>query len=459
MPRKRRAKRLTASVDRPLEDFKISENVSSPQEILGRLERLHPKLIDLSLDRVERLLGLLDNPQRRLPPVIHIAGTNGKGSTIAMLRALYEASGRKVHADTSPHLVRYNERFYIAGKEIEDAPLVDILEECERANAGTPITHFEITTAAAFLAFSRIPADILLLEVGLGGRFDATNVIDKPAVSVITPVSMDHMAFLGDTIEKIAFEKAGILKPRVPAVIGPQEPAALAVIKARAAEVGAPLYCYGQEWTIAEGGNGMLFSTGGKTRRYPRPGLLGAHQVLNAGQALMAADLAEESLETTERARAKGIAEASWPARMQHLENGVLVEYLNSGSSLWVDGGHNESAGEAVAKILDSWAAEPGALPVYLLFGSLNTRDPVCYLKHMRGRAQRLYVLPIPGTENSLTEDELMDGAKRAALPAIPVSTVQQALRDSQKKGKSVRFLICGSLYLAGHALGLNQNA
>lgn len=423
------------------------------------MQRLHPKLIDLSLDRLERLLGLLGSPEQKLPPVVHVAGTNGKGSTIAMLRAIYEAAGIRVHADTSPHLVRYNERFYIAGKEIEDAPLVEILEECERVNGGTPITHFEITTAAAFLAFSRTPADVLLLEVGLGGRFDATNVIDKPAVSVITPVSMDHMGFLGDTIEKIAFEKAGILKPGVPAVIGPQDPAALAVIEARAAEIGAPLHRYGHEWTIAEGGDGMLFSTGGKTRRYPRPGLLGAHQILNAGQALMAADLAESSVKTTEGARAKGIAEASWPARMQHLESGALTEYLNPGSSLWVDGGHNESAGEAVAKILDGWAAEPGALPVYLLFGSLNTRDPASYLKHMRGRAQRLYVLPIPGEENSLTEDALMDGAKRAALPAIPVSNVKQALRDSQKKGKSVRFLICGSLYLAGHALGLNQNA
>ncbi|MEP3123742.1 folylpolyglutamate synthase/dihydrofolate synthase family protein [Nisaea sp.] len=427
--------------------------------ILNRLQRLHPKLIDLSLDRLERLLGLLGNPEQKLPPVIHVAGTNGKGSTIAMLRAIYEAAGRKVHADTSPHLVRYNERFYIAGKEIEDAPLVEILEECERANAGAPITHFEITTAAAFLTFSRTPADILLLEVGLGGRFDATNVIEKPAVSVITPVSMDHMGFLGDTIEKIAFEKAGILKPGVPAVIGPQEPAALAVIEARAAEVGAPLYRYGKEWGVAEGGDGMLFSSDGTTRRYPRPSLLGAHQIFNAGQALMAADLAESSVETTEGARAKGITEASWPGRMQELEDGALTDYLAPGSMLWVDGGHNESAASSVAAILDTWAEERRALPVHLLFGSLNTRDPAAYLKHLRGRAARLYVMPIPGEENSLTEDELMDGAKRAAMPAIPVPTIQQALRDSQKKGAAVRFLICGSLYLAGHALGLNRSA
>ncbi|WP_420403344.1 bifunctional folylpolyglutamate synthase/dihydrofolate synthase [Nisaea sp.] len=389
--------------------------------------------------------------------MIHVAGTNGKGSTIAMLRGIYEAAGRRVHADTSPHLVRYNERFYIAGEEIGDAALVAILEECERANAGVPITLFEITTAAAFLAFSRTPADVLLLEVGLGGRFDATNVIETPAVSVITPVSMDHMSFLGDTIEKIAFEKAGILKPGVPAVIGPQDPAALAVIEARAAEVGAPLYRHGREWTIAEGGDGMLFSTGGTTRRYPRPGLLGAHQVANAGQALMAAELAEKPVPTTEGARAKGIAEARWPARMQQLREGALTDYLAPGSTLWVDGGHNESAGTAVAAILDGWAKEPGAPPVHLLFGSLNTRDPAAFLKHLKGHAKRLYVMPVPGEENSLTEDELMDGAKRAAMPAVPVRSVKQALRDSQKKGAPVRFLICGSLYLAGHALGINS--
>ncbi|UUX51773.1 bifunctional folylpolyglutamate synthase/dihydrofolate synthase [Nisaea acidiphila] len=389
--------------------------------------------------------------------MIHVAGTNGKGSTIAMLRGIYEAAGLKVHADTSPHLVRYNERFYVAGEEIGDAALVAILEDCERVNGGVPITLFEITTAAAFLAFSRSPADVLLLEVGLGGRFDATNVVEKPAVSVITPVSMDHMGFLGDTIEKIAFEKAGILKPGVPAVIGPQDPAALAVIAARAAEVGAPLYRYGQEWNVAEGGDGILFSAGGTTRRYPKPGLLGAHQIANAGQALMAADLAEKPVPSPEGARAKGIAEASWPARMQQLQDGALTEYLAPGSMLWVDGGHNESAGAAVAAILDGWAAEPGALPVHLLFGSLNTRDPAAYLRHLKGRAKRLYVMPIPGEENSLSEDELMDGAKRAAMPAVPVKTVQQALRDSQKKSTPVRFLICGSLYLAGHALGISS--
>lgn len=439
------------------EDRDIPETSPSPDPILERLQRLHPKLIDLTLDRLVTLLAGLGHPERKLPPVIHVAGTNGKGSTVAMLRGIYEAAGRVVHADTSPHLVRYNERFYVAGEEISDPVLAGILEECERVNGGAPITLFEITTAAAFLAFSRTPADVLLLEVGLGGRFDATNVVEKPAVSVITPVSMDHMAFLGDTIEKIAFEKAGILKPGVPAVIGPQEPGALAVIEKRATEVGAPLYRYGQEWSVAGAADGILFSAGGTTRRYPKPGLLGAHQIVNAGQALMAADLAEKAVRTTEGARAKGIAEAHWPARMQQLEDGTLIEYLAPGSTLWVDGGHNESAGEAVASILDGWASRPGAPPVHLLFGSLNTRDPAAYLKALKGRAARLYVMPIPGEENSLTEDALMEGAKRAAMPAIPVRTVQQALRDSQKTGRPVRFLICGSLYLAGHALGLNR--
>jgi dihydrofolate synthase/folylpolyglutamate synthase len=285
------------------------------EAVIERLHGLYPRLIDLSLERLERLLGQLDHPERRLPPVIHVAGTNGKGSTCAFLRAIGEAAGMRVHVATSPHLVRFNERIRLAGTLVTDAQLLEVLDEIERVNAGQPITVFEVLQAATFLLFARVPAELVVLEVGLGGRFDATNVVERPAACAITSISMDHREMLGETLGKIAFEKAGIIKPGVPVATGRQEAEAFAVIAARAAEVGAPLLARGEAWEVAPGADGFTFRDAGGVLQLPRPSLLGAHQLDNAGIAVAAARAS--GLGFSEEAIARGIASATWPARMQ----------------------------------------------------------------------------------------------------------------------------------------------
>ncbi|MFX4220919.1 MAG: bifunctional folylpolyglutamate synthase/dihydrofolate synthase [Thalassobaculum sp.] len=356
-----------------------------PDAILARLQTLHPKAIDLSLGRLQALLDRLGNPERSVPPVVHVAGTNGKGSTVAYLRAIFEAAGHRVHAYTSPHLVRFNERIRLAGDLIDDATFSAILEECEAANAGEPITLFEITTAAGFLAFSRIPADVLLLEVGLGGRFDATNVIDRPLITVITPVSIDHVQFLGDTIEKIAFEKAGIIKPGVPLVVGPQQPAGLAVIAKRAAELGAPMQVQGRDYAVRPDPDGLSVAFGGEVEALPRPALPGAHQADNAALAVAVARAVAGDLPNTPEHRAEGLRTASWPARMQRLTRGPLVERLPNGWTLWLDGGHNADAGRAVAAEIAEWRAARPDEPVHLIVGMLNTKAADDYLRPFAG--------------------------------------------------------------------------
>src|SRR5947208_3003629 len=313
-------------------------------ELLAELKALHPRRMDLSLGRIERLLAALGNPQDRLPPVIHIAGTNGKGSTVATLRACLEAAVYRVHVYTSPHLVRFHERIRLAGQLIKEDSLLALLEECERANAGAPITFFEITTAAAFLAFARVPADIVLLETGLGGRLDTTNVVRRPAVTAITPVSLDHQAFLGDTVAAIAAEKAGILKPGVPSVIGPQPDDAASVIAARAAAIGAPLYRWRQEWRCdADSPAGMRYEGGRWRLDLPPPALAGPHQIANAGTAIACLEqLSDFSLPAA--APADGVRHIDWPARLQQLQRGPLFEMLRPGWELWLDGGHNPAA-------------------------------------------------------------------------------------------------------------------
>src|SRR5947208_1337665 len=310
-------------------------------ELLAELKALHPRRMDLSLGRIERLLAALGNPQDRLPPVIHIAGTNGKGSTVATLRACLEAAVYRVHVYTSPHLVRFHERIRLAGQLIKEDSLLALLEECERANAGAPITFFEITTAAAFLAFARVPADIVLLETGLGGRLDTTNVVRHPAVAAITPVSLDHQAFLGDTVAAIAGEKAGILKPGVPAVIGPQPDDAAGVIEARAAAIGAPLYRWQKEWRCdpqpPPAAGGMRYEGGRWRLDLPLPALAGLHQTANAGTAIACLEqLSGFSLPAS--AISDGLRHIDWPARLQRLTRGPLVAMLPAGSELWLDG-------------------------------------------------------------------------------------------------------------------------
>lgn len=392
-----------------------------------------------------------------MPPVVHVAGTNGKGSTVAYLRAIFEAAGHRVHAYTSPHLVRFNERIRLAGELIDDATFAAVLEECETANAGEPITLFEITTAAGFLAFSRVPADVLLLEVGLGGRFDATNVIDRPLVSVITPVSIDHVQFLGDTIEKIAFEKAGIIKPGVPVVVGPQREAALKVIADRAAELGAPMRAHGHDYIVRAVRDGLTVDIDGRTEGLPRPALPGAHQIENAALAVAVARSVAADLANTPDNRADGLRTASWPARMQHLTRGPLSEMLPHGWTLWLDGGHNADAGRAVAAEIAEWRAERPDEPVHLIVGMLNTKAADDYLRPFAGLPASVSTVAIPGEAASLSAEAIAAMAGTAGVAAAARDSVAEALAGViAGGGRTGRVLIAGSLYLAGRVLAEN---
>ncbi|WP_170452526.1 bifunctional folylpolyglutamate synthase/dihydrofolate synthase [Ruegeria arenilitoris] len=415
--------------------------------ILDRMMALHPKIIDLTLDRVWRLLEALGNPQDKLPPVIHIAGTNGKGSTQAMIRAGLEGAGLTAHAYTSPHLARFHERIRLAGKLISEPDLTAVLDECYTANGGENITYFEITTCAALLAFSRVPADYTLLEVGLGGRLDATNVIAKPAVTVITPVSIDHEQFLGNTLAKIAAEKAGIIKRGVPCIVGPQPEEAMEVIEATAARLGAPLLAHGQHWHVHEEHGRLIYQDENGLRDLPLPNLLGAHQIQNAGAALAVLrhlDLGDEAYEAA-------VTRAEWPARMQRLKTGPLVEQAPQ-AELWLDGGHNAAAGVALADVL----AKLPPRPTHLICGMLNTKDVTGYLSPLAQKAASLTAVSIPGETNTLSAEETAAAAKSVNLPATTASSVSQALDTIIKADPQARVLICGSLYLAGNILREN---
>lgn len=416
--------------------------------VLDRLTRLHPKIIDLSLDRVVRLLGRLDHPEHRLAPVVHVAGTNGKGSAIAFLRAMLDAAGRRVQVYTSPHLVRFHERVRLAGGLIEEADLVALLEACEAANGPEPITFFEITTAAALLAFARDPADIVLLETGLGGRLDATNVVDRPRLTVITSVSVDHVQFLGSDVAGIAFEKAGILKPGVPAVIGPQTQEALAVIERRAAELSAPLYRFGTDWHVRAEADGLRYEGCRGSRYLPPPSLPGAFQVENAAIALACADLLEE-FALDDAARGAGLRHVEWPGRLQRLSGGGLSGLLPAGWELWLDGGHNAAAGQALAEFAAGWRDRP----LYLVYGMLNSKVARDFIAPLAARAESLHAVAIPGVESSLSAEDAAAAAVEAGIPARVSASVENAIRDLAANGTPGRILICGSLYLAGHVL------
>jgi len=442
---------------------KGSASTGSSDIVLERLNKLHPKIIDLELSRVLRLLARVGHPEKQLPPVIHVAGTNGKGSVIAYLRAILEAAGYRVHVYTSPHLVRFNERIRLAGTLIEEPELIALLEECEQANGGERITFFEITTVAAFLAFIRSPADILLLETGLGGEFDATNVIDAPLASVLMPISMDHMQFLGDTIEKIAAAKAGIIKRGRPAIVGRQPKAALGVFEAKAVELGAPLYRYGREWFVdGDLKDSLRFQDVRGPRRYPAPGLLGSHQFANAGTAI-AATIWLEGFKIGEGAIAQGLRQVEWPARMQQLRRGPLVEMLPSGWELWLDGGHNEDAGQVIAGMIRDWKAQDRArgtdLRAHAIFGMLSTKDPAAFLKPLSPLLEDLNAVAIPGDHASLSAEDCVRAGTSVGLISSAFPSVEAALRsvvDSHEDGPPCRVLICGSLYLAGTVLAEN---
>ncbi|SIR25766.1 dihydrofolate synthase / folylpolyglutamate synthase [Paracoccus thiocyanatus] len=421
--------------------------MTASDAILARLMQLHPKVIDLSLDRMQRILAALGNPERRIPPVVHIAGTNGKGSTLAMIRAGLESAGKRVHAYTSPHLAQFHERIRLAGELIPEAALAAALEECEAANAGQPITFFEITTAAAFLAFSRMPADYTLLEVGLGGRLDATNVIEAPALTVITPISIDHTQYLGDTLAQIAGEKAGIMKRRVPCIVAPQDAAAREVIEQRAERLFAPLRIARQDWDSRREGDALVYQDEHGLMDLPLPVLPGPHQIVNAGTAIAA--LRELGFGRIE-ARA-AVAEAEWPARMQRLARGPLVEAAQ-GCELWLDGGHNPAGGKAVAATL---AALPPR-PTHLVCGMLNTKDVAGYMRPLAGIAQSLAAVAIPGEPNTLPAEATAAVARSVGMTASTAADTLAAVSRIATDQPGARILICGSLYLAGQILREN---
>jgi dihydrofolate synthase/folylpolyglutamate synthase len=415
--------------------------------VLERMMTLHPKVIDLVMDRVERLLATLGHPERSLPPVVHIAGTNGKGSTQAMMRAGFEAAGARVHAYTSPHLARFHERIRIAGEIISEPALLALLDECAAANGSDPITFFEITTAAAFLAFARTPADWTLLEVGLGGEFDATNVIDKPALTVITPVSIDHQQYLGETLAEIAVAKAGIIKSGVPCVVGPQEDAAMAVIERKAARMGAPLLVYGQHWQVAEDRGRLVFQDENGLLDLPLPNLPGPHQVQNAGAALMGL----RHLGLGEAACEAAVTRAFWPARMQRLRVGPLVDSAPK-VELWLDGGHNPAGGAAVAATL----ARMPVRETHLICGMLNTKDVRGYMAPLAGQVTTLHAVTIPGEKNTLPAEVTRDAAQAVGIKAVTAASVGAALAGIAAVAPEARVLISGSLYLAGAVLREN---
>ena len=424
--------------------------------ILQRLMRLHPKLIDLGLERIERLLAAVGAPQKKLPPVVHVAGTNGKGSLVAYLRAMAEAAGYRVHVYTSPHLVHFNERIRVAGRLIDDEMLEDVLVDCEQANDGQPITFFEITTVAAFLAFARVPADLALIEVGMGGRLDTTNVVD-PMLTAITPVGYDHTQFLGDTLEKIAAEKAGILKHAVPAVIGRQREAAAGVIARRAGELAVPLFRMGREWQVKPTASGLRYDSDQLGLDLPAPALLGVHQVDNAATAVACVErLRAARFAIDDDAVRRGLVTVEWPARLQRLTRGPLVEALPPACELWLDGGHNEDCGLVLARQAAEWAREPGALPLHLVFGMLTTKDASGFLRPLARHARSARSVPIPD-HAAYTPPEAAAYAIEVGLDCQPANDVGAALEDLlATQPAPMRILICGSLYLAGEVLARN---
>lgn len=422
-----------------------------PDAVLDRLLALHPKIIDLSLDRVWRLLEQLGHPERAVPPVIHVAGTNGKGSTLAFLRAMVEAAGKRAHVYTSPHLVRFRERIRLGGHLIDEGALTDLLEEVERVNALEPITFFEVTTCAAFLAFAREPADVLLLETGLGGRLDATNVVERPAATVLTPIDLDHQKFLGDTLAAIATEKAHIMKPGVPCVVARQPAEAMAVIEAHAAAVGAPLVVEGRDWSVERLADDLLrFRMAGRDILCPAPGLAGPHQYANAGAALAAA--LAGGLELPESALTAGVARAEWPARLQRLRRGPLVEALPDGWELWLDGGHNPSAGRVLAEAVSRWT---DGRPLYAVCGMMADKDANGFLSPLAPHISALRAVAIPGEENGKDPADLAaaGGLREACIATSPA----EAVADLATRAGPARVLICGSLYLAGAVLADNE--
>jgi len=428
------------------------------EQRIEALMALHPKGFDLSLGRITRLLATLGDPHTKLPPVIHVAGTNGKGSTVAFCRAIAEAAGLRVHVDTSPHLVRWHERFRLAGTLVDDATLSDAIRRVQEANAGEAITVFELLTATAFLLFSEVPADVCIVEVGLGGRFDCSNVLENPVVSIITPVSMDHEAFLGDTLEKIAFEKAGIIKRRGLVVIGPQQPAGQATIEQQAARMGATAVSFAEHFSSREEGGRLLVETETNLFDLPLPRLAGSHQQENAATAVIAMQqfAAKTGLSVRHEHMEAGLKSVDWPARMQCLSRGNLIGLLPSGSDLWLDGGHNPAAATRACEFLAD-LEERDPRPLFLVVGMISTKDTKGYFAPFVSLAQAVVAIPVPSSEAGVVPETLARSARETGLAASTAPNIADALRSvGRGREHSVRVLICGSLYLAGTVLEEN---
>ena len=431
--------------------------------LIARFLPLHPKRIDLSLGRIERLLADLGHPELRLPPVIHVAGTNGKGSTVAFMRAVLEAAGRTVHVYTSPHLVHFHERIRLGapggGRLVSDEALAGAFARCEAVNAGREISVFEITTAAALLLFAEHPADALLLEVGLGGRYDATNVVPRPAATVITPVSMDHVEFLGSTLAAIAGEKAGILKRGVPAIIAEQGDEARAVIEREAARVGAPAVFAGQDFSAGEERGRLVYQDERGLMDLPLPRLLGRHQHGNAAAAIAALRAAFPVLPAD--AYERGVARAEWPARLQPLKRGALPSLLPAGAELWLDGAHNADGGRTLAAALAEME-EQQARPLLLVCGMMVTKDPVALLAPFVGLVRELIAVPIVGEgeggRGAHDPDRIVAAASSLGIAGARCPDVPSALRFLAARHWPVppRVLVAGSLHLAGEVLAVN---
>ena len=434
--------------------------MSDLEDLLASLSALHPRRIDLSLDRIERLLEKLGRPQDRLPPVIHVAGTNGKGSTVAFLRACLEAAGHIVHAYTSPHLVRFNERIRLGrpggGRFADDATLIEAIRHVRAANGDEPITFFEVTTAVAFHLYATHPADFCLLEVGLGGRFDATNVVAAPLAAAIASVSYDHADFLGEDLAGIAAEKAGILKRGAPGIIGPQDEHALAMIALEAKAVHAPLFTHGADYTVFAERGRLVYQDEHGLIDLPLPRLPGRHQIDNAGLAI--ACLRRAGVDIPHEALARGLQNADWPARMQRLRSGPLVDLAPPGADIWLDGGHNPAAGAAVAAAFAE-IEERDPRPLVLITGMLTTKDPAGFFRPFAGLARHAMTVPVPESEAGFDPETLAQIAMDADVPAHPqphVRAALTALREAHSDDEPPRILICGSLYLAGRVLKEN---
>ncbi len=430
---------------------------------LADLRKLHPLLIDLSLDRIKGLLAKLGHPERRLPPVIHIAGTNGKGSTTAYLKAMIEASGKRCHVYTSPHLVRFAERIAIPGPDgkaqpIDEALLTDVLKRTERANAGAPMTFFEITTAAALVAFAETPADAVVLEVGLGGDLDSTNVVDRPALSIITPISIDHAEKLGGTIQSIAASKAGIIKPECQVVISDQETDVLDILRARARKLRAPILTYGEDFRGYEQSGRLVYETDDEVLDLPLPALVGRHQIVNASTSVAAALHLMPVIGITQEGIAKGLRSVTWPARMQRLGAGRLAALAGPDAELWLDGGHNPAGGAAMAQTIAD-LEDKSAKPLTLVVGMMGQKDAANFLKPFAGLASSLIAVPIPGAhERPFDPADLAALATSLGFRAEIAPDVPSALeRIAKRRTGAHRILITGSLYLAGNVLAFDS--